>query len=71
METYDPRHFTTYYAIDTINYKPKESGIAADMLDAPYLPLAILELAGLPLDSTFVEQKEIFRALQRPFLCMS
>ena len=31
------------------------------MLDAPYLPLAILELAGLPLDSTFIEQKEIFQ----------
>jgi hypothetical protein len=61
METFDPRHFTTYYAIDTINFKPRESVAASDMLDAPYMPLAILELAGLPLDATFAEQKQIYQ----------
>ena len=61
MATFDPRHFTTYYAIDTINYKPAASATASDLIDAPNLPLAILELAGLPLDSTFTEQKQIFQ----------
>jgi hypothetical protein len=61
MATFDLRHFTTYYAIDTVNYQPKKSAAASDLLDAPYTPMAILELAGLPLDATFVEQRQIFQ----------
>jgi hypothetical protein len=56
---HDPRHFTTYYAIDTINFKPVDLSSALDTLDAPYLPLVIQEAAGLPLDATFAEQKKI------------
>jgi hypothetical protein len=56
---YDPRYFSTYYAIDTINFKPVDLSSALDNLDAPYLPLVIQEAAGLPLDHTFVEQKKI------------
>ncbi|MGH6768098.1 MAG: sulfatase-like hydrolase/transferase [Xanthobacteraceae bacterium] len=55
-----PKYFTTYYAIDTVNYKPATMASAIDNVEAPYLPLILLEAAGLPLDSTFAEQKKIF-----------
>lgn len=55
----DQRYFTTYYAIDAVNYRPKDLSSALDKLDAPYLPLAVLEAAGLPLDASFAEQKAI------------
>lgn len=55
----DPRFFTAYYAIDAINFTPVDLSSARDALDAPYLPLAIQEAAGLPLDSSFAEQKRI------------
>ena len=55
----DPRFFSAYYAIDAINFTPVDLSSARDALDAPYLPLMIQEAAGLPLDSTFAEQKRI------------
>jgi hypothetical protein len=57
----DPRHFTTYYAIDTINFTPADTSSALETLEAPYLPLVVLEAAGLPLDPTFAEQKKILK----------
>jgi hypothetical protein len=57
----DPHVRTTYYAIDTVNFRPSDLSSALDRLDAPYLPLVTLEAAGLALDSTFAEQKRIFR----------
>ena len=59
MMSYDPRYFTTYYALDTINFQPKDLSSALDRLEAPYIPLVIQEAAGLPLDPSFVEQKKI------------
>jgi hypothetical protein len=56
---HDPRYFTTYYAIDAINFKPKDVSSALDRLEAPYLPLLVQEAAGLPLDPSFAEQKKI------------
>ena len=56
---YDPQFFKTYYAIDTINFKPVDLSSALDVLDAPYLPLVIQEAAGLKLDPSFAEQKRI------------
>src|SRR3954471_8752202 len=38
---FDPRYFTTYYAIDAINFTPAALGSALDVLDAPYLPLIV------------------------------
>jgi hypothetical protein len=58
---YDPRYLTTYYAIDTINFKPADLSSALDTLDAPYLPLVVQEAAGLPLDPSFAEQKKILQ----------
>jgi Sulfatase len=55
----DPRYFTTYYAVEGINFEPVDLSSALDTLDAPYLPLVVLEAAGMPLDPTFVEQKKI------------
>ncbi|TAK49007.1 MAG: LTA synthase family protein [Xanthobacteraceae bacterium] len=57
--TYDPRYYTTYYAIDGINYWPENLASALPALDAPYLPLVVQEAAGLPLDASFAEQKKI------------
>lgn len=57
----DPRFLKTYYAIDTINFKPASTASALDTLDAAYLPLVVLEAAGVPLDPSFAEQKKIFQ----------
>ena len=57
----DPRFLTTYYAIDTLNFTPRETASAVNGLDAPYLPLLVLEAAGVPLDASFAEQKKILQ----------
>ena len=59
LMAYDPRYFTTYYAIDAINFTPADVSSALDTLEGPYLPLVVQEAAGLPLDSSFTEQKRI------------
>jgi hypothetical protein len=58
---FDPRFFTTYYAIDSVNFDPVDLTLARDTLDAPYLPLVVLEAAGVPLDPSFAEQKKILQ----------
>ena len=55
----DPRYYSTYYAIDGINYSPANLSSALETLDAAYLPLVLQEAAGLPLDPSFAEQKSI------------
>ena len=42
----DPKYLTTYYAINSINFTPRDLTSALDTLDAPYLPLVVLEAAG-------------------------
>jgi hypothetical protein len=64
---FDPRYFSTYYAIDTINFDPVDLSSARDVLEAPYLPLVIQEAAGLPLDASFVEQKRILQRCDGAF----
>jgi hypothetical protein len=59
LESYDPRYYATYYAIDAINFDPVKSPVVMDRIDAAYLPLVILEAAGIPLDPSFEEQKMI------------
>jgi len=59
LDAYDPRYYATYYAIDAINFKPVESPVVMDTIDGPYLPLVIQEAAGIPLDPSFAEQKNI------------
>jgi hypothetical protein len=66
----DPRYFTTYYATEGINFAPVDLSSALDTLDAPYLPLVVLEGAGVPLDPSFAEQKKILKRCQGLFyLC--
>ena len=55
----DPRYYSTYYAIDGINYSPVNLSSALETLDAAYIPLVLQEAAGLPLDPSFAEQKSI------------
>ena len=57
----DPRFLATYYAIEGINFKPASLSSALDTLDAPYLPIVVLEAAGLPLDPSFAEQKRVMK----------
>jgi hypothetical protein len=59
LMAYDPRYFTTYYAIDAINFTPVDVSSALDTIEGPYLPLIVQEAAGLPLDPSFAEQKKI------------
>ena len=59
LMAYDPRYYTTYYAIDAINFTPADIVSALDTLEGPYLPLVVQEAAGLPLDPSFAEQKKI------------
>jgi len=59
LMAWDHRYFTTYYAIDAINFKPADVSSALDTLEGPYLPLVVQEAAGLPLDPSFAEQKKI------------
>ena len=61
LEAFDPRYFTSYYAIDTVNFTPADLSSALNTLDAPYLPLLIQEAAGVPLDPSFAEQKKILQ----------
>jgi phosphoglycerol transferase MdoB-like AlkP superfamily enzyme len=60
LMAYDAKYYTTYYAIDAINYRPVNITSAHDTIEAPHLPLVTLESAGLPLDPSFAEQKKIF-----------
>jgi hypothetical protein len=70
IQQFDPRYFTAYYAIDTINFTPADLSSALDSLDAPYLPLVLLEAAGVPLDGSFAEQKKILQRCRGQFyLC--
>src|SRR4029077_15647177 len=55
----DPRYFTTYYAIDAVNFKPAHLSSALDTIEGPYLPLVIQEAAGRLLHPSFAEQKLI------------
>ncbi len=59
LNDYDPRYYTTYYAIDTVNFRPARLSSALPTVDAAYLPIIVQDAAGIPLDPTFVEQKKI------------
>jgi hypothetical protein len=59
IEALDQRYFTTYNAIDALNFVPANLSSALDELEAPYLPLVVQEAAGVPLDPTFSEQKRV------------
>jgi Sulfatase len=61
LMTYDPRYYTTYYAIDAVRFKPVELSSALDTIEGPYLPLIVQEAAGVPLDPSFIEQKMILQ----------
>ena len=61
LMAWDHRYFTTYYAIDALNFTPVDVSSALDTLEGPYLPLVVQEAAGLPLGPSFAEQKKILQ----------
>jgi hypothetical protein len=67
LEAFDPRYFTSYYAIDAVNFKPVDLSDALNTLDAPYIPLLVQEAAGVPLDPSFAEQKKILQRCHGQF----
>src|SRR6202048_4214879 len=67
LENYHPRYYAPYYAIDAIGFEPVESPAVMDTIDGPYLPLVIQEAAGIPLDPSFEEQKNIMLRCQGIF----
>ena len=44
---------------------------ARETIEGPYLPLVTQELAGLPLDASFAEQKRIFERCKGQFYACS
>jgi hypothetical protein len=58
---FDARFFSTYYAIDALNFSPAGVSSALDTIEAAHLPLVVQEAAGLPLDASFAEQKKILQ----------
>ncbi len=67
LEASDRRYLTTYYAIDVINFELANLSSALATVDAAYLPLIILEAAGVPLGPSFQEQKRILVRCQGVF----
>lgn len=67
LSALDPRYFTSYYAVDAVNFTPVDLSSALDTLDAPYLPLLVQEAAGVPLDPSFAEQKQILKRCHGTF----
>ena len=67
IKAHDPRYFTSYYAIDAVNFKPADLSSALPTLEAPYLPLLVQEAAGVPLDPSFAEQKRILQRCNGAF----
>jgi sulfatase-like protein len=55
--------FTTYYAVDGVNYRPPALP-QVDVLDVPYLGTVIVEAAGLPLSDLYRERKRLIALCQ-------
>jgi hypothetical protein len=66
---FDSLGFVTYYAVEGINYSPPPLP-EVEMLDVPYLPVVILDAAGLPLSDSFRERQRLLTACNgRYFTC--
>jgi Sulfatase len=66
---FDSLGFVTYYAVEGINYQPPPLP-EVEVLDVPYLPVVILDAAGLPLSDSFRERQRLLTACNgRYFTC--
>jgi hypothetical protein len=59
--TYDSLGFATYYAVEGINYAPPPLP-EIELLDVPYLPVVILNAAGLPLSDASARGSDSLRS---------
>jgi len=65
----DSLGFTTYYAVDGVNYRPPPQP-EIETLDVPYLSVVILNAALLPLSDAFRERERLLAACKgRYFTC--
>jgi hypothetical protein len=71
IDAADPRYFRTYYAIDTVNFRLADLSSALSGIEAAYLPLVVLEAAGVPLDPSFAEQRHILKRCNGQFFLCS
>jgi hypothetical protein len=66
---FDSLGFVTYYAVEGINYSPPPLP-EVETLDVPYLPVVILDAAGLPLSDSFRERQRLLTTCKgRYFTC--
>lgn len=68
IEAYDPAYYTTYYAIDTVNYRPAGKMPSHDTAAAAYLGTILLQLAGLPLNPAAQFQAPLIERCQGLFV---
>ncbi len=57
-ETQRSKAYLTYYAVEGLNYDPPELP-DVEVLDVPYLGLAVLEAARLPLSESYLRRKQL------------
>ena len=60
IDAADPRYFTTYYAIDTLNFRPADLSSGSERPRCRLTCRLRRKAAGVPLDASFAEQKRIF-----------
>ena len=53
-----PAAFETYYSLDGVGYKPIPLP-EVDLMDVPYLGVAVLEAAGLPMPESYQERRRL------------
>ena len=52
---------TRLFDFDAVNFAPVNVSSARETIDAPYLPVVLLDAAGIPLDWDFANQKAMLQ----------
>jgi len=70
LMTADPRYFSTYYALDGINFRPADLSSALETLDAAYIPIGSRKPPASRSIRRFEEQKSIMLRCRGLVLCL-
>ncbi len=60
IDALDPRYFTAYLAVDTVNYQPVQPMPKPEVISASYLGLLLFKLTGIPMNPAAQYQATIF-----------